>query len=219
MLSTWPILRMAIDQGWANSNESSQNISSRTGQQQLIDFVEDLYKFAYEFKVEDLDVQDFLLDYMEKKFFTSFEDQSEKIIANYLIKLIDDLEKGNTKVLQEIKENCEKIKGAKIDAKGLDGNKNLQALNEDEDEENDDDGEEYEDDGEEYEDIEDEEDEEESKETEEERKKREQLESDGFTVVGGGNKKKSKAKKQETEEEKQKREFLESDGFTVVGKK
>ena len=105
-LSSWPVLRIAIEQGWGGPHGLEKR-------RWLASVIVD----AFEQQVPPPDapyVEEMLLQIMEDEFDTAVEDSSTEILADDVVELWNQIQIGRPDMMLKFEEQAEKLKGTKL---------------------------------------------------------------------------------------------------------
>lgn len=112
-LSTWPALRVAVDQNWGGPDSSKK----RTWLASVI-----VDAFEEEDPLPDASyVELTLLQVLEDEFDVTLEDGSSEQVAEDIVKLWDEVQSGKLDFMRNLEEQAEKAKGKKVEVEQVEG--------------------------------------------------------------------------------------------------
>lgn len=128
-LALWPALRIAVEQGWGGPGSSEK-----------CTWIASVIVDAFEEQVPTPDinyVEITLLQIMEDEFETVLEDGSAEAVAKDVVKLWEEIQEGSNRLVVQLEEQAERMKGKKVQVEEVAGD-NSDWADESEDEDGDD---------------------------------------------------------------------------------
>src|SRR5436309_2468399 len=103
ILDKWPVLKLAIDEGWGGPSSVSKR-------RWLASVIVDEFESR---TLDQDDVEDLILQVMADEFEVEIEDGSSETIARAIVKLWGDVAEGREDVVLELEAQAERVKGKK----------------------------------------------------------------------------------------------------------